>query len=128
MSQIARKRVMEKRSRHRRARFRTRSRIHGTPERPRLAVHKSLKYIYAQVIDDRTGETMVQASSLEPGLRSKLASGAANKEAARVVGEAVAERAKEKGISSVIFDRGGYIYHGKVRALADGARSGGLSF
>ena len=88
---------------------------------------KSLKYTYAQVIDDLKGETVVQASSAEPGVR-KAAKGAKPADQARAVGEAIAERAKKKGIEQVVFDRGGYIYHGRVRQVADGARSKGLQF
>ena len=126
MSDIRRKSVMSKNARSQRARFRIRKRITGTAERPRLAVKKSLKYIYAQLINDQTGETLAAASSLE--LRGSLGSGTGNKQAAKAVGEAIAERAKEKGIESVVFDRGGNIYHGKVRELAESARAGGLQF
>ena len=126
MSDIRRKSVLRKRARSQRARYRIRKRVIGTAERPRLAVKKSLKYIYAQLINDQTGETLASASSLE--LRGTLTSGTGNKAAAKAVGEAIAERAKEKGIESVVFDRGGNIYHGKVRELAEGARSGGLQF
>ena len=128
MSHLHRKRVVGKRARHRRARHRIRNRVIGTPERPRLAVHKSLKYIYAQVINDRTGETMAQASSLEPEVRTGVDGSGATKAAARAVGERLAERAKEQGIAEVVFDRGGYVYHGRVKELADGARAGGLQF
>lgn len=109
--------------------MRIRSRIGGTAERPRLAVFKSLRYVYAQVIDDRSGNTLAAASSLEPSLKKELGdTGTKSKEAARLVGETVAKRAKEKGVDRVVFDRGGYIYHGKVKALADAAREGGLDF
>lgn len=128
MSQLQRKRVVTKRARHRRARLRIRRRVRGTAERPRLAVHKSLRYIYAQLIDDRTGQTLVQASSLEPDLRASLEQGAATKPAARAVGEKIASRAKEQGVDLVVFDRGGYVYHGRVKELAEGARAGGLQF
>ena len=128
MSDLRRKRVLGKRARHRRARLRIRNRIRGNGERPRLAVHKSLRYTYAQLIDDRTGETLAQASSLEPELRAALEGGAATQEAARAVGEKLASRAKERGLGPVVFDRGGYIYHGRVKALANGARAGGLEF
>jgi large subunit ribosomal protein L18 len=125
MSDIRKKATLAKQARNRRAKFRVRSRVVGTAERPRLAVKKSLKYIYAQIINDGTGQTLVAASSLE--MRGGEGS-AANKKAARGVGERIAERAKEKGISSVVFDRGGSIYHGKIKELADGARGAGLEF
>jgi large subunit ribosomal protein L18 len=95
--------------------------------RPRLSVHRSGKHIYAQVIDDRQGQTVAAASSLEKGLRESLKSGA-NIAAAKAVGKLVAERAAAKGVRDVVFDRGAYLYHGRVRALAEAAREGGLSF
>lgn len=103
---------------------RVRKHISGTPERPRLCVFRSLQNIYAQVIDDVNGCTLVAASSLEGDLKGR----GGNKEAAREVGKLVAKKAVEKGIKSVVFDRGGYIYHGRVQELADGAREGGLEF
>jgi len=93
-----------------------------------LCVTKSLRYIYAQVIDDRSGRTLAQANSLEKGLREGLDGACGNKEAARTVGEKVAERSLELGIKKVVFDRGGYVYHGKIKALADAAREKGLVF
>ena len=110
-----------------RVRRRIRSRVVGTAERPRLAVFKSLKHLYAQVIDDRLGVTLASASSLDADFRSELKSGG-NLVAAKKVGEIVARRAKEKGVRLVVFDRGGYPYHGKVKALADSARENGLEF
>ena len=98
---------------------RVRGKISGTPERPRLNVFRSNTNIYAQVIDDVTGKTLVSASSLEKGFEGK---------GAKKVGLAVAERAKAAGIETVVFDRGGYVYHGRVQALAEGAREGGLQF
>ena len=95
--------------------------------RPRLSVFRSSKHIYAQVIDDRKGETLVAASSIEKDMRGALKTGA-NIEAAKAVGKAVAERAAAKGIKDVVFDRGGYIFHGRVKALAEAAREGGLNF
>ena len=95
--------------------------------RARLSVFRSSKHIYAQVIDDSKGETLAQASSLEKEMRGRLKTGA-NIEAAKVVGKLVAERAKAKGVGEVVFDRGGYLYHGRVKALADAAREGGLKF
>ena len=111
----------------RRVRVRIREKVKGSAARPRLAVFKSGKHIYAQVIDDATGHTVAHASSLDEGLKKQGKTGANAKTAERV-GELVASRAKEKGVAKVVFDRGGYIYHGKVRALADAARKGGLEF
>lgn len=122
------KKTKKKRFRRQRAHMRVRTKIRGTGERPRLAVFKSHRYIYAQVIDDDRGVTIASAASLEPGLRSQLDGSTGSKKAARLVGETVAERAKAKGLESVVFDRGGYIYHGKVREVADGARDKGLQF
>jgi len=95
--------------------------------RPRLSVFRSSQHIYAQVIDDKRGATVAAASSLEKGLRERLKTGA-DKSAATEVGKLVAERAKAAGIDKVVFDRGGYLYHGRVKALADAAREGGLQF
>ena len=103
---------------------RVRAKISGTPERPRLCVFRSETNIYAQLIDDTKGVTLVSASSLEKGFEGP----GSNCEAAKKVGEAIAERAKAKGIETVVFDRGGYLYHGRVKALAEGAREGGLQF
>lgn len=103
---------------------RVRAKISGTPERPRLSVFRSEKNIYAQVIDDVAGNTLVSASSVEKDFEGS----GGNKEAAKKVGRLVAERALAKGIEEVVFDRGGYIYHGRVKELADGAREGGLKF
>jgi large subunit ribosomal protein L18 len=111
----------------RRIRLRIRRRVKGSQERPRLAVFKSGRHIYAQVIDDRTGATIAHASSLEAALKSEKKP-AANRETATRVGTLVAERAKQKGVARVVFDRGGYIYHGKIKALAEAARQGGLEF
>ena len=99
--------------------------VSGT--RPRLSVFRSSKHIYAQVIDDRKGETVAAASSIEKDLRGSLKTGA-DIEAAKVVGKTVAERAAAKGVKDVVFDRGGYIFHGRIKALADAAREGGLNF
>ena len=103
---------------------RVRKRVHGTGERPRLAVYRSNKYIYAQVIDDIEGRTLASASSQEADLRAQNL----NLAAAAKVGEAIASRAKDAGVTSVVFDRGGYKFHGKVKALADAARDAGLEF
>ena len=106
---------------------RVRQRVEGTSERPRLAVYRSLGHIYAQVIDDISGKTLVSASSLD-GETKKNLKGGGNIAAAKVIGKAVAERAKAKGVVKVVFDRGGYKYHGRVKALADAAREAGLQF
>ena len=103
---------------------RVRSKISGTPECPRLNVFRSANHIYAQLIDDKAGVTLCAASSNDKG----FAEPGGNKAAAVLVGKAVAERAKAKGITQVVFDRGGYLYHGRVKALAEGAREGGLEF
>jgi large subunit ribosomal protein L18 len=109
-----------------RARVRQRIRLRGHG-RPRLSVFRSSKHIYAQVIDDEAGVTLAAASSLEKALRENAKNGA-NIDAAKVVGKLVAERAAAKGVKEVVFDRGSYIYHGRVKALAEAAREGGLSF
>lgn len=109
----------------RRIHIRIRKRVQGTAERPRLAVFRSLNHIYAQVIDDRTGRTLAAASTAEKSVEVKSGG---NVEAAKVVGKLVAERAKQAGINAVVFDRGGFLYHGRVKALADAAREGGLEF
>ena len=111
-------------ARHRRHLW-IRNRVMGTPERPRLAVFRSLSHIYAQVIDDVAGTTLAAASDLEADLRTADGKKA---EVAKQVGTLVAQRAKDAGISQVVFDRGGFIYHGRIKALADGAREAGLSF
>lgn len=106
---------------------RIRKRVHGTPERPRLNVFRSLRHIYAQIIDDTVGHTIASACTLDPEIRQQI--GELNKtEQAKVVGQVLAKRALEKGVKQVVFDRGGYKYHGRVKALADGARAGGLEF
>ena len=106
---------------------RVRKQISGTPERPRLNVYRSSMEIYAQVIDDEAGRTLVSASSIDQELRSQMDS-LSKSEQAHVVGKALGKRAKKKGITSVVFDRGGYRYIGRVKALAEGAREGGLEF
>ena len=117
------------RARHRveargRIRERIRRKVTGTAERPRLAIFRSLKSIYAQVIDDASGQTIVSASSLEKDAGTK----GSNAAAAKAVGALIAKKAKDKGITRVVFDRGGYLYHGNVKALADAARENGLEF
>ena len=106
---------------------RVRMMVSGTAERPRLCVYRSLDHIYAQVIDDRAGKTLVSASSADKDTKKNL-KGGGNVAAAKVVGKTVAERAKAAGVSKVVFDRGGYKYHGRVKALADAAREAGLQF
>ena len=108
-------------------RRRIRQGVRGGKERPRLAVFKSGRHIYAQVIDDGSGSTVAHASSLDPGLRKGVKSGV-SRDAAGKVGGLVAERAKKAGVTKVVFDRGGYRYHGRVKALAEAARQGGLEF
>lgn len=105
--------------------LRIRNRVVGTPERPRLSVFRSSRHIYAQVIDDLSGRTLAFASSLDPEL--KMPSGG-NAGAAKVVGELLGKRAVARGVTKVVFDRGGYLYHGRVKALADAAREAGLEF
>lgn len=107
--------------------IRIRNKVVGTTERPRLNVFRSLSNIYAQIIDDSNGTTLVSASTLDEAVKGK-AKNLGNKEGAKLVGELVAKRALEKGISKVVFDRGGYIYHGRVKELAEAARSAGLEF
>jgi large subunit ribosomal protein L18 len=107
--------------------IRVRKNIQGTPERPRLNVYRSLEEIYAQVIDDEAGRTLTAASSIDHSLRGQL-DGMKKTEQAHLVGKAIAERAKAQGITKVVFDRGGYRYIGRIKALADGAREGGLEF
>ncbi len=107
----------------RRIHTRIRKKVSGTAARPRLAVFRSLKHIYAQVIDDRTGTTLVSASTTEKGSPD-----GGNVAGAAAIGKLIADRAKEKGISAVVFDRGGFLYHGRVKALADAAREAGLQF
>jgi large subunit ribosomal protein L18 len=106
---------------------RVRKTVRGTSERPRLAVYRSLNHVYAQIIDDTRGHTLVSATDLETAVRSSR-NGKKKSEVAHLVGEELAKKAKEKGIDTVVFDRGGFKYHGRVKALADGARKGGLSF
>ena len=111
--------------RHKRHR-RIRRFLGGTTERPRLAVFRSLEHIYGQIIDDTAGTTLVAASDIEAALRSGERGNKSDR--AKQVGQLLAERAKEKGITAVVFDRGGFLYHGRIKALADGAREGGLEF
>jgi len=127
-SEFLSKKQRGKVARRQRAHKRVRNRVAGTPERPRLAVFKSDKHLYAQLIDDQAGRTLAQASTLDPEVRGRLAGGTGNIAAAKAVGAVVAERAKARGVARVVFDRGGYIYHGKVKAIAEAAREQGLEF
>ena len=115
---------MDKRSARKRRHLRVRNKVAGTPERPRLSVFRSAKNIFVQIIDDLSGHTLVSASSLEPDISGY----GGNKAAAKLVGELVAMRALEKEIKTVVFDRGGYKYHGRIKELAEAARDKGLNF
>ena len=107
---------------------RVRKKVLGTPVQPRLCVFRSSRHIYAQIIDDSASRTLVEASSVSKGLRAQLGNKGSNKEGAVFVGAAIAERARQKGINRVVFDRNGFLYHGRVKALADAARQNGLAF
>ncbi|HWP81975.1 MAG TPA: 50S ribosomal protein L18 [Bacteroidota bacterium] len=108
--------------------FRVRKKVHGTPERPRLTVYRSLNHIYAQIIDDTTGKTLVAASTLSKDLREQVKDVKSPIEVSKIVGVATAKKALEKNITQVVFDRNGFLYHGRIKAVADGAREGGLKF
>ena len=110
-----------------RRRFRVRKSVHGTPERPRLAVHRTLKHMYAQIIDDTQGRTLVSASTKDKDLAGQVRSGG-NKDAAAAIGRTLAERAQAAGVKKVCFDRGSFKYHGRVASLAEAARKAGLEF
>ncbi|MFD3155632.1 50S ribosomal protein L18 [Haloimpatiens sp. FM7330] len=116
---------VDKQAIRKRSHLRIRKKVFGTPERPRLSVFRSEKHIYAQIIDDINARTLVSASSVDKEFEEKIGG---NKEAAKVVGSMLAKKALEKGIDNVVFDRGGYIYHGRVKELAEGAREAGLQF
>jgi large subunit ribosomal protein L18 len=122
--------INTKKDRRERIMLRQRKRITGTAERPRLRVFRSVSHIYAQVIDDMTGTTLVSAASTEPGLKGQLNGPArpGNKAGAQMLGKTIAERLIAKGIKRVVFDRGGFLYHGRIRAVADAAREAGLEF
>jgi large subunit ribosomal protein L18 len=107
--------------------YRLRNFLSGTTEKPRLAVYRSSQHVYAQIIDDTTGHTLVSASTMEKEIKAKLEK-TSNKEAAKIVGEAIAKKAIAKGITTVVFDRGGFVYKGKIQVLADAARETGLQF
>ncbi len=123
-------RIKTKDDRRERISLRQRKRISGTAARPRMAVFRSLSHIYVQVIDDLAGRTLVSASSVEPAINGALGKDATggNIKGAEAVGKAIAERSIEKGIRQVVFDRGGFLYHGRIRAIADAARKAGLEF
>ena len=123
--------IRTKKDRRERIRLRQRKRIEGTAERPRLAIFRSVSHIYAQVIDDMSGRTVVSAASTEATLKKDVFTGTVrggNVAGAEAIGKVIAERLKEKGITRVVFDRGGNLYHGRVRAVADAARKAGLEF
>jgi len=120
-------RKLSREAHRQRIHLRTRKTMTGTPERPRLCVHRSSKHIRAQVIDDQRGLTVASASSLDKEVRSKI-KGGGNIAASKIVGKVIAERARAKGVENVVFDRGGYQYHGRVQALAEAAREAGLKF
>ena len=123
-------RIKTKEDRRDRIKFRIRKRMLGTSDRPRLSVFRSVSHIYVQVIDDLKGATVASASSIDPKVKGKMAkgSGGGNIKGAEMVGAAIAERLKEKGITKVVFDRNGFLYHGRVKAVADAARAAGLEF
>ena len=108
--------------------LRVRAKVHGTPERPRLNVFRSNEHIYAQIIDDEAGRTLAAASTLEPSVREQFPESHPKLQQAVVVGRVIGERAREKGITAVVFDRGGFRYHGRIKAVADAAREAGLEF
>jgi large subunit ribosomal protein L18 len=122
--------IKTKDDRRERIHLRQRKRIMGTKERPRLSVFRSVGHVYAQVIDDLTGQTLVSASSVEPSLKGSFAKDVrgGNVKGAEAIGKTIAERSIEKGIKRVVFDRGGFLYHGRIRAIADAARKAGLEF
>jgi large subunit ribosomal protein L18 len=122
--------IKTKADRRERIHLRQRKRIMGTVERPRLSVFRSVTHIYAQVIDDLSGKTLVSATSADPKLKGAFAKDArgGNLKGAEAIGKAIAERSIEKGIKRVVFDRGGFLYHGRIRAVADAARKAGLEF
>jgi len=122
--------IKTKEDRRDRIKLRIRKRVAGTPERPRLTVFRSVAHLYVQVIDDRSGHTVAAASSVEPALKATFAAKVRgnNKAGAEAVGRAIAERLKEKGITRVVFDRNGFLYHGRIKAVADAARQAGLEF
>ena len=120
-------RKLSKDQQRRRVHARVRMKVSGTPERPRLCIYRSAGHIYTQVIDDRSGRTLVSASSVDKETKKNV-KGGGNIASAKAIGKTIADRAKAAGISKVVFDRGGYKYHGRVKALADAAREAGLQF
>ena len=123
-------RIKTKEDRRDRIKFRIRKRVQGTPERPRLTVFRSVAHIYVQVVDDMKGTTIAAASTVEPSLKSGLPKEAkgGNVAGAKAIGKAIAERLLEKGVKQVVFDRNGFLYHGRIKAVADAAREAGLEF
>jgi large subunit ribosomal protein L18 len=123
-------RIKTSEDRRQRIKFRIRKRVEGTAERPRLSVFRSLSHVYVQVIDDRSGRTLAAASSLEPSVKAAFGNGerGGNRGGAGAVGRTIAERLKAQGITRVVFDRNGFLYHGRIKAVADAARSAGLEF
>ena len=122
-----RKRLRKKRELHKKRKLRVRNKIFGTPQRPRLTVRRSNKHIYAQIINDLDNESLVQVSDLAPEIKEKTQK-KTKTEASTIVGKQIAEEAQEKGIEKVVFDRSGYQYHGRIKAVAEGAREAGLEF
>jgi large subunit ribosomal protein L18 len=122
--------IKTKDDRRRRIQLRQRKRIMGTTERPRLSVFRSVSHIYAQIIDDLSGKTLVSASTMDPALKGSFVNGVGggNLKGAEAIGKAIAERSIDKGIKRVVFDRSGFLYHGRIRAVADAARKAGLEF
>jgi large subunit ribosomal protein L18 len=123
-------RIKTKEDRRDRIKFRIRKKMAGTAQKPRLSVFRSVSHIYVQVIDDMSGQTIASASTIDPNVKGKMAKGVAggNVKGAEMVGTTIAERLKEKGITKVVFDRNGFLYHGRVRAVAEAARTAGLEF
>lgn len=122
--------IKTKEDRRDRIKLRIRKKLHGTPERPRLSIFRSVAHIYVQVIDDASGRTMASASSLEPAVKAQMSTDvrASNRQGAELVGKAIADRLRERGITRVVFDRNGFLYHGRVRSVAEAARQAGLEF
>ena len=123
-------RIKTKEDRRDRIKYRIRKRMSGSGDKPRLSVFRSVSHIYVQVIDDRNGQTIASASTVDPTVKGKMSKGVAggNIKGAELIGATIAERLKEKGITKVVFDRNGFLYHGRVRAVADAARAAGLEF
>ena len=123
-------RIKTKEDRRDRIKYRIRKRVQGTESRPRLTVYRSVAHIYVQVVDDTTGRTIASASSVEPSVKGTLEKSArgGNIKGAQAIGKTIAERLKDKGVTRVVFDRNGFLYHGRVKAIADAAREAGLEF